>query len=262
MLLPDFRSGDLTFTRIHDGSVAHVVLDRPRARNALSSDLVADLEQALRAVDADGSTRAVVLSGTSPGFCAGSDLKELADMTPDDMSIHEAETGRVVRLLQEIDIPVVAAVEGFAIGGGFLLATGCDVVVSADDARWHLPEVPLGWVPPWGVGTLLARVSPTVARRLVWGDISHTGAELHACGCVDEVTDPGDAVATATRIARRLADLPPSAVRSTKEAFRQAVLRNSEVLDQHTSDLFISDCESEQAQRSLKSYSSPREVVS
>ena len=149
-----------------DGAVALLRLDRPAARNALDSTLVDRLAVSLSTLDADRRIRAVVLTGAPPGFCAGSDLRELAGLPVTGMVRHEEVTGAVARAIGALRLPVVAAVEGFAIGGGFLLATACDLVVSAADARWHLPEVGLGWVPPWGLHSLVVRVGPVTTCAL------------------------------------------------------------------------------------------------
>ena len=148
----------------------------------------------LTELDDDPEVRAVVLTGSPPGFCAGSDLTELAGLPVAERIRHEARAGYLARTLQQLSIPVVAAVEGFALGGGFLLATSCDIVVSADQARWQLPEVGLGWVPPWGLQSLLARVGPAAARRLAWGEQALSGQQVHQLGVVDEISEPGGAL--------------------------------------------------------------------
>ncbi|NUO97726.1 MAG: enoyl-CoA hydratase/isomerase family protein [Nonomuraea sp.] len=233
------------------GAVAVLRLDRPHVRNALGGELVNALGAALAALDDDPGVRAAVLTGAPPGFCAGSDLKELSGLTREGMVRHEADTGRVARGVQHLGIPVVAAVEGFALGGGFLLATCCDVVVTAEDARWHLPEVRLGGVPPWGIQGLVARIGPVAARRLVWGDRPLTGRELHELGGADELTAPGGALKAALEVASRLAELPPHAVASAKRALADAVNGPAETLDARTGWMFGADCASPAARESL-----------
>ncbi|UBU18023.1 enoyl-CoA hydratase/isomerase family protein [Nonomuraea gerenzanensis] len=237
--------------------VAVLRLNRPRVRNALGGELVATLGAALAELDDDSGVRVAVLTGTPPGFCAGSDLKELSRMNGEGKVRHEAETGRLARHIQHLGIPVIAAVEGFAMGGGFLLATSCDLVVTAGDARWHLPEVRLGWVPPWGVQSLVSRVGPVTARRLVWGERPLTGGELYALGAADELTVPGDALARALEVAAGLARLPAHAVTSAKRALADAVAGHAETLDARTAWMFGADCGSGAARRSLARFHSP-----
>jgi enoyl-CoA hydratase/carnithine racemase len=238
----------------HDGAVAVITLNRAAARNALSSALVEDLATALARLEDDPNIRATVLTGAPPGFCAGSDLKELATLSITEMVRHEARTGYIARGMQQLGLPIVAAVEGFALGGGFLLATGCDVVISAGQARWQLPEVGLGWVPPWGLHSLVARVGPSAARRLAWGEQSLTGQELFRLGAVDELVETGEALPRARQVALRLSQLPPHAVASTKRALAEATAGAAELTDARSGWMFGLDCHSETAQTSLSDF--------
>jgi enoyl-CoA hydratase/carnithine racemase len=237
-----------------DGAVAVIRLNRPAARNALSSRLVDRLAATLTALDDDPAVHVAVLTGAPPGFCAGSDLKELSAMAIPEMVRHEERTGLMARAVQTMGIPVVAAVEGFALGGGFLLATGCDVIVSADDARWQLPEVRLGWVPPWGLRTLVTRVGPAAAKRLAWGAEPLSGKDMYRLGAVDELASPGQALSVARALAGRLAALPPHAVASTKRALADATAGFAEALDARTTWMFGSDCDSSAARASLAGF--------
>ncbi len=239
------------------GPVAVLRLHRPAVRNALDTATVRALGAALTTLDADPQVHAVVLTGAPPGFCAGSDLAELATLDDAGMVRHEAATGAAVRGIPLLSIPVIAAVEGFAIGGGFLLAVGCDVVVTAADARWHLPEVPLGWVPPWGLQALVARTGAVAARRLVWGAAPVTPADLHRLGAVDEVVEPGVAEACAHGLAVRLAQLPPHAVAATKRALADAVTGPAEALDARTVTRFGEDVRTPVARASIRRYARP-----
>jgi enoyl-CoA hydratase/carnithine racemase len=234
-----------------DHGVAVLRINRPASRNALCTELVDSLDRTLAELDADDAVSVVVLTGMPPGFCAGSDVRELAGMGIPQMARHEARTAQVVRGIAALGKPVIAAVEGFALGGGFLLALGCDVVVTAADARWHLPEVQLGWVPPWGLQTLVVRAGPNLARRLAWGDRPLTGQDAHRLGVVDELAAPGEALQVATDVAARLAGLPTEAVVATKRALAESTLADAESVDARANWLFAQNCESEVARRSL-----------
>lgn len=225
------------------GEVALLTIDRPRRRNAIGHELVAALERELARLDADPGTHAVVLTGTAPGFCAGSDLKELAETDLAGMRAHEARTAALARSIALLDTPVVAAVEGFALGGGFVLAVSCDVVVTAPEARWHLPEVTIGWIPPWGLQAVTARVGPVAARRLTWGAEPFDGREAFRTGLADHVAEAGRSpLEAALDQARRLAALPPAAVASTKQFFAPAVGGGAEAADAWANRLFAADC--------------------
>jgi enoyl-CoA hydratase/carnithine racemase len=145
------------------GRIGILSISRPQRRNAMDRDLVAALVQALRTFDANPTVAAIVLTGEAPGFCAGSDLKFIGRLSLEEMCRFEAETGDMARLVGFVRKPVVAAVEGFALGGGFILAASCDLVVSSDAARWHLPEVPIGWLTPWGLGATKRFFAPGIS---------------------------------------------------------------------------------------------------
>lgn len=235
------------------GRTAVLTIDRPERRNSICVALVERLRQVLQACDADPHVSAIVLTGTPPGFCAGSDLKELATLDLAGMGAHEADTGALARAIALLDKPVVAAVDGFALGGGFVLAASCDVVVTTGKARWHLPEVTIGWIPPWGLETLTARVGPVTARRVTWGGEPLDGLEAHRLGIADYIAE-GDVVAEALAVAGRLATLPPPAVAATKRYFSLAAARNGEAGDMLANRMFIENCGHEVAKSTLKKF--------
>jgi enoyl-CoA hydratase/carnithine racemase len=225
------------------GDVAILTIDRPARRNALGTQLIEELFAELDRAERDPAIRVIVLTGTAPGFCAGSDLKELAGTDLAGMGAHEARTAALARSIALMSKPVVAGVEGFALGGGCVLAASCDIVVSEPSARWHLPEVPIGWIPPWGIQALVARVGPVTARRLVWGAEPFDGREAHRLGVADYLSEAGEpAREAALRAATRLAALPPAAVASTKQFFAPIASGAGESMDATANRLFLADC--------------------
>jgi enoyl-CoA hydratase/carnithine racemase len=236
------------------GAVAVVSINRPQRRNALGDALVGSLQATLRRHDEDAEIAATILTGVAPGFCAGSDLKELGTMSLDDMCAHEARTAFFCREISALRKPVIAAVEGFALGGGFILAASCDVVVSGRNVRWNLPEVEIGWTPPWGLETLVNRVGLTRARQLTWGGQTFGGEEAVRLGVADHVVDDGQAIKAALTIGSRLAKLPSMAVASTKLYFATQAARDSQGGDLLASRLFRDDCRSPVAQATLQKF--------
>lgn len=203
--------------------VRELVLDRPEVRNALdlaaTERLLAEIDTAAR----DATVRALLLRGEGAGFCAGSDVKEMARASMEERVRVAARKADLMQALAEIDKPVVCAVHGFALGGGFMLAIGCDAVVTATDAVWRLPEVELGFFPPWGIEALVRRVGISRARWLVWGTERLTGSDACGLGLADKVTAPDRVLDEARDVARRLAALPPASAASTKRFFREQV---------------------------------------
>ncbi len=204
-------------------AVLELVLAREKVRNALDLETTERLFAGFERARDDDTVRAVLLRGEGAGFCAGSDVKEMAQATMQarlDVARRKAE---LMRLIAGIDKPVVCAVHGFALGGGFMLAIGCDVVVTASDAAWRLPEVGLGFFPPWGIEALARRVGVARARWLVWGTHALTGSEATRIGLAEEEVPAADVRGVARDAAAKLAALPPGSARTTKRFFREQV---------------------------------------
>lgn len=233
-----------------DGACRLLTINRPERRNALGTTTVQQLDTALREAEANADIRAVVLTGVAPAFCAGSDLKELGGLSIAQMCEHEAATAAVARSVGRICVPVIAAVEGYALGGGCILALSCDLVVTAGNARWAMPEVANGWLPPWGLEALVARVGLVRAQSMTWGAFDCDGAEAHRLGLADQLCEPGAAVATALTTATRLGALPSHAVASAKSFFG-GLRQDAEQLDAAASRIFSQDAGSPSAQAVL-----------
>lgn len=236
------------------GAVAVLTIQRPSRRNALSDALVTNLRQILAELDADSAVGAIVLTGQAPGFCAGSDLKELGSMSLDEMCAHEARTATACREIAMLHKPVIAAVEGFALGGGFVLAASCDVAVTGRSTRWNLPEVEIGWIPPWGIEAVVDRVGRSRARQLVWGGRPFDGEEAARFGLADHVTDDGAALERAIELANVYAKLPKEAIAATKLYFATHGTRDAESGDLLASHMFKDNCRHAIAQATLKKF--------
>lgn len=157
----------------------------------------------------------------------------------------------MTRRIGLLDKPVIAAVEGHAFGGGFMLAASCDLVVTAEDAVWNLAEVPIGFLPPWGLTTLAARVGPVTARRLTWGYERLSGNDVARLGVADYVVAAGGAMREALTVATRLADLPADAVASTKHFFRPMIHSGAETHDAAATRTFVENCRQPEAREVL-----------
>ncbi len=243
----------ITVSREH-APILVLTIDRPARRNALGDETVKALRRTLKDAESDESVRATIITGSAPGFCAGSDLKELAQMNLAAMCEHEADTALVAREIAQLRKPVIAAVEGFALGGGFYFAASCDLVVSSRSCRWHLPEVRNGWIPPWGLEALVARVGVVTARRLTWGGEECDGVEAHRIGLADYLAADGDSLAAALVIAARLAQLPGEAVSATKLYFAAQATHFGEAGDATANRMFGDNCRHPAAAATLERF--------
>lgn len=236
------------------GAVATLTLNRRERRNALGTQLMQELAQGLASALTNEGVGAVVLTGVAPAFCAGSDLKELAGLSTAEMGAHEAMTAAIVGQLAEASKPVVVAVEGYALGGGMALAAACDVVVTSSAARWHMPEVGNGWLPPWGLAGLVNRLGLVRARLLTWGAEPIDGIEAHRLGLADYVAEPGTALTRAATVAAGLARLPRDASTSTKRFFAALTATQAATLDGTAAAVFAANCGSAEAMATLAKF--------
>ena len=234
--------------------VWHFCIDRPTRRNSVDSETARNLSRMLREADADPRCAVGLLYGQADWFCAGSDLKELAGRSGAEMARIEAAKAELARTIQGIDLPVIAAVRGYALGGGVSLAASCDHVVSEASAKWHMPEVLNGWIPPWGIQPVIARCGYVRARNVLWGTHSMTAQQAAALGLVDTVCVDGAALDAATELAEDWASLPAEARRSIKRYLREHSHSSPSDADARASALFVEHCASTAAQKTLSRF--------
>lgn len=205
-----------------EGHVVSLVLDRPQARNAISVELARQVGRAAAGLGTRRSLRAVVLrSSREDAFCVGADLKERRDATQADLLAARATNRACYGGVLALPVPVVAAVNGYALGGGCELALACDLLVGDAATVVGLPEVGVGLVPGGG-GTQLAvrRLGAGRAADLVLTGRRVDGAEAYRLGLLDRLADPGQVVAVALALARTIASRSPTSVRAAKAAMR------------------------------------------
>jgi enoyl-CoA hydratase len=202
--------------------VALVTIDRPEALNALSFDLLDDLVAALESLDADPSCHAVVITGAGErAFAAGADIRELAPQTFASLTAG----GRFAAWdrLAAIGVPLIAAVRGFALGGGCELAMACDMIVAAEDAAFGQPEILLGVMPGAGGTQRLTRaIGKARAMELILTGRTMSAREAEANGLVTSIVPAAATLDAALELAGRIAAMPPLAVRAAKAAILAA----------------------------------------
>jgi enoyl-CoA hydratase len=206
----------------HLDGVALVTIDRPEALNALSFDLLDALASALESLDADRNARAVVITGAgNRAFAAGADIRELASQSS--ASLRDGRRFEAWDRVWAVGLPLIAAVRGYALGGGCELAMSCDMIVVADDASFGQPEIRIGVMPGAGGTQRLTRaIGKARAMELVLTGRSISAVEAEALGLVTMVVPPEATVDAALELAGRVAAMPPLAVRAAVAAIRDA----------------------------------------
>ncbi|WP_426733909.1 enoyl-CoA hydratase [Myxococcus faecalis] len=196
--------------------IALVRLHRPEVRNALGLELRQELAAAFRELGADAAVRCIVLTGGPEFFAAGADLRALVEATPVDLLLRD--TQRLWQSLAECPAPVIAAVNGFALGGGCELAMHADMIVAGEGASFGQPEIRVGIMPGAGGTQRLTRaVGKFKAMKLLLTGEPMTAREAEAMGLVTEVVPDAEVLERALTLARKVANMPPLAVRQLKE---------------------------------------------
>lgn len=242
------------------GHITSIRLNRPEAANAIDGELAAALGDAVRAAD-DSDARAIVISGAGKGFSAGLDLGEFA---AGGRGLHPAhpEWGFAGIALQPVATPVIAAVHGFAVGGGAEVALAADLIVADEDATFAFPETGLGLVA--GGGGLLRlpqAIAPRIAMELLLTGRRFTAREAHGWGLVNVVSPAGEAAAAAQELAARIADKSPVATRATKQAVLQAVrVTEADWWNAHTSRIeeVLTSADADEGVRAFSEKRAPR----
>jgi len=207
------------------GAVRIVTMNRPEKRNALNTELTRALLEGLRAADAAESVRCVVLTGAGQGFCAGADLAEFKDLTPENARLVEARAELTMQLhlaFSKMAKPVVTAINGAAMGGGAGLAIAGDLAVMAESAKLGYPETRHGIVAAIVMANLVRQVGRKLAFELVsLGEPLSSGRAL-AAGLVNRVVPDEEVVSAAMGLAERLSKVDARALTATKRLFHEA----------------------------------------
>ncbi len=206
------------------GHLAELVLDRPEAMNAISTTMAVALTEACLGLSGDGLTRAVVLTSSHPtAFCVGADLKERNSLTDEQLRAQRPLARAAYAAVLDLPVPVIAAVDGYALGGGFEIALACDLIIAGESAVVGLPEVSVGVIPGGGGTQLLPRrVGAARAAQMVFTAGRYSAADAAVMGAVDEVVAAGTARVRALELAGAIARNSPVGLRNAKVALRAA----------------------------------------
>ncbi len=207
------------------GSIAVATINRPKALNALNSQVLEDLNELVDLVNADEEIRALVLTGSGEkAFVAGADIAEMSTLTKAEGEAFGKKGNDVFRKLETMPIPTIAAVNGFALGGGCELSMSCDIRLCADTAVFGQPETGLGITPGFGGTQRLARlVSPGMAKQLIYSAKNIKADEALRIGLVNAVYPLEELMPAAEKLASTIAKNAPIAVRACKKAINDGL---------------------------------------
>ena len=207
------------------GYIAVATINRPKALNALNSEVLSDLDELVATVKADDEIRALVITGSGEkAFVAGADIGEMSTLTKEGGTAFGKHGNDVFRAIETLPIPTIAAVNGFALGGGCELSMACDVRICADTAVFGQPETGLGITPGFGGTQRLARlVSPGMAKQLIYTAKNIKADEAYRIGLVNAVYPLEELMPAAEKLAETIAKNAPIAVRACKKAINDGL---------------------------------------
>jgi len=214
---------EMILTETH-GRVGLITLNRPQAMNALNNQLMRELMDALEAFDKNDDVDVMVITGNEKAFAAGADIKEMADQSIQQMMDrdHVAVFGRI----HTIRKPVIAAVSGWALGGGCEIALSCDMIVASETAKFGQPEIIIGVIPGAGGTQRLTRaVGKAIAMEMILNNRTLTAQEAYQFGMVNRVVPVEAYLDEALKLAEEIASRAPIAVRAAKKMINQAFER-------------------------------------
>lgn len=203
-----------------DGAIATITFNRPEALNALNNQTRAEFKEAIEEVKGDESVKTVILTGMGRAFIAGSDIKELKGTTP--LQAHDIK--RLGEMIEELEKPVIAAVNGFALGGGCEIVMACDIIIASEKAKFGQPEVNIGVIPGGGGTQRLQRmVGVHRAKELIFtGDIIDA-AEAERIGLVNKVVPSEELMLRVKEIAGKISKKSSAAIRLAKAAINRGM---------------------------------------
>ena len=200
-------------------SIAYVTVNRPQALNALNMDVLGELYDVFSTIEKDADVKAVVLTGEGRAFVAGADIAQMYELSPIEGREMMTLGHKVMNLIESIEKPVIAAVNGFALGGGCELSMACDIRIASEKAKFGQPEVGLGIIPGFGGTQRLARlVGKGMAKYLIMSAETIPASEAYRIGLVEKVVAPEELLPEAEKLAKTIASKAPVAIGSAKTA--------------------------------------------
>jgi len=210
---------------VDEDGIALVTISRPEALNALNEEVLSEIREAVIELAVDQDVRGLVITGAGEkAFVAGADIAAMADLTPREAREMSHDGQDCFSVLEACPKPVIAAINGFALGGGLELALACHLRVASESAQMGLPEVTLGLIPGFGGTQRLSRIaSPAIAREWILTGDMVSAAEAHRVGVVNRVVAPGVVVEEAKKLAKTIASRGPVAVQAALEVIRMGL---------------------------------------
>ncbi len=247
-----------------DGGITTITLNRPEKLNALAGHMRRDLAEALEAAGSDRNVRVVVITGAGRSFCAGGDVRAMAELieekNADEFSRLLGSARRVITAIRQMTKPVVASINGAASGAGFNLALACDLRIASSDATFSQSFVKVGLHPDWGGTYFLPRlVTPNKACELFFLGDTLTAADALRLGIINFVVEPAELEAETRKLAERLRAAPAISVAAAKQAVYLSQAAEIEEMLRYETDAQLRCFSSEDGREGVKAFLEKRE---
>ena len=235
--------------------IGYVTMNRPKALNALNTDVLTELDDVFRAIDKDEEVKIAIITGAGRAFVAGADIAQMSELNGTEGRDMTIQGQQVMELIESINKPVIAAVNGFALGGGNELSMACDIRIASETAKFGQPEVNLGIIPGYGGTQRLPRlVGRGMAKKLIYSAEIIDAEEAYRIGLVDEVVPADQLMDTAAKLAETIASKAPIAVKMAKAAINNGMNTDLKTGVQFEAEAYASTFVSEDRVEGMKAF--------
>ena len=235
--------------------IGYVAMNRPKALNALNTEVLTELDDVFRAIDKDDEVRVAIVTGEGRSFIAGADIAQMSELNGTEGRDMTIQGQKVMELIESINKPVIAAVNGFALGGGNELAMACDIRIASEKAKFGQPEVNLGIIPGYGGTQRLPRlVGKGMAKKLIYSAEMIDAQEAYRIGLVDEVVPAEELMEAAEKLAKTIMSKAPIAIKMAKVAINNGINTDLTIGVQFEAESYTSTFVSEDRVEGMKAF--------
>lgn len=242
--------------------IGYVTMNRPKALNALNTEVLTELDHVFREIDKNKDVQVAIVTGAGRSFIAGADIAQMSDLNGTEGRDMTIQGQLVMELIESINKPVIAAVNGFALGGGNELAMACDVRIASEKAKFGQPEVNLGIIPGYGGTQRLPRlVGKGMAKKLIYSAEMIDAQEAYRIGLVQEVVPAEELMAAAEKLAKTIMEKAPIAIKMAKVAINNGLNTDLKTGVQFEAESYTSTFVSEDRVEGMKAFVEKRPAV-